>query len=157
MGEVSTVGVLAPANALRAVENETLEQGVGFSLLIGIRDGERNELPHREHRVTVGVGDIALVTTHHDPVQLLLVGQDRAREALVIKQFEKEETIPSLVGDVHYRAGDHQCVRPVFVVRGKAKKDMKNDEDFWELVDTVPGEKALQKPDFFGCKLGDYT
>ena len=51
VGEVSTVGVLAPANALRAVENETLEQGVGFSLLIGIRDGERNELPRRKHRV----------------------------------------------------------------------------------------------------------
>ena len=75
----------------------------------------------------------------------------------VIKQFEKEEVIPSLVGDVHYRAGDHQCVRPVFVVRGKAKADMRNDEDFWELVDRVEGDKALQAPDFFGCELGDYT
>ena len=75
----------------------------------------------------------------------------------VIKQYEKGETIPSLVGDVHYRPQDHQCVRPVFIVRGKAKKDMKNDEDFWEVLETVPGEKVTQPPDAFGCKLGDYT
>ena len=29
----------------------------------------------------------------------------------VIKVYEKEETIPSLVGDVYYRKEDHQCVR----------------------------------------------
>ena len=75
----------------------------------------------------------------------------------VIKQYEKGETIPSLVGDVHYRPEDHCCVRPVIIVRGKAKKDMKNDEDFWEVLETVPGEKVTQPPDAFGCKLGDYT
>lgn len=75
----------------------------------------------------------------------------------VIKQFEKGETIPSLLGDVHYRPQDHQCVRPVVLVRGKAKKDMKNDEDFWEVIDIVPGDKVIQKPEEFGCKLGDYT
>ncbi|MCD6674105.1 MAG: substrate-binding protein [Burkholderiaceae bacterium] len=74
----------------------------------------------------------------------------------VIKHWEKGETIPSLVGDVHYRPEDHQCIRPVFVVRGKAKKDMRNDEDFWEVVDEVKGEEVIQKPDAFGCKLGDY-
>ncbi|HVW58012.1 MAG TPA: substrate-binding protein [Rhizobiaceae bacterium] len=75
----------------------------------------------------------------------------------VIKQYEKGETIPSLVGDVHYRPEDHQCVRPVIIVRGKAKKDMKNDEDYWEVLEVVPGEGLMQKPDAFGCKLGDYT
>lgn len=75
----------------------------------------------------------------------------------VIKQFEKGETIPSLLGDVHYRPQDHQCVRPVVLVRGKAKKDMKNAEDYWEVIEIVPGEKVIQKPDEFGCKLGDYT
>ena len=75
----------------------------------------------------------------------------------VIRQWEKGETIPSLLGDVHYRPQDHQCVRPVFVVRGKAKKDMKNPEDFWELVETVAGDKVIQGPEEFGCKLGDYT
>jgi len=75
----------------------------------------------------------------------------------VIKQYEKGETIPSLVGDVHYRPEDHQCVRPVVIVRGKAPKDMKNPEDYWEVLDVLPGEPLMQKPDAFGCKLGDYT
>ena len=75
----------------------------------------------------------------------------------VIKQYEKGETIPSLVGDVHYRPEDHQCVRPVIIVRGKAPKDMKNPEDYWEVLEVVPGAPLMQKPDAFGCKLGDYT
>jgi ABC-type branched-subunit amino acid transport system substrate-binding protein len=75
----------------------------------------------------------------------------------VIKTYEKGETIPSLVGDVHYRPEDHQCVRPVIIVKGKAPKEMKNKEDFWEVVEVVPGEPLMQKPDAFGCKLGSYT
>jgi ABC-type branched-subunit amino acid transport system substrate-binding protein len=75
----------------------------------------------------------------------------------IIKQYEKGETIPSLIGDVHYRPEDHQCIRPVVIVRGKAKKDMKNDEDYWEVLEVVPGEGLMQAPDAFGCKLGDYT
>jgi ABC-type branched-subunit amino acid transport system substrate-binding protein len=75
----------------------------------------------------------------------------------VIKTYEKGETIPSLVGDVHYRPEDHQCVRPVVIVKGKAPKEMKNKEDFWEVVEVVPGAPLMQKPDAFGCKLGDYT
>ena len=75
----------------------------------------------------------------------------------VIKQYEKGETIPSLLGDVHYRPQDHQCIRPVVLVRGKAKKDMKNPEDFWEVIEVVPGDKVIQPADAFGCKLGDYT
>jgi len=75
----------------------------------------------------------------------------------VIKQYEKGETLPSFVGDVHYRPEDHQCVRPVIIVRGKAPKDMKNKEDYWEVLEVVPGAPLMQKPDAFGCKLGDYT
>jgi ABC-type branched-subunit amino acid transport system substrate-binding protein len=75
----------------------------------------------------------------------------------VIKQYEKGETIPSLIGEVRYRPEDHQCIRPVVIVRGKDKKDMKNDEDYWEVVEVVPGEPLMQKPDAFGCNPGDYT
>ncbi len=75
----------------------------------------------------------------------------------VIKAYEKGETLPSLVGDVHYRPQDHQCVRPVFIVKGKAAKDMKSKDDYWEVVETVPGAPLMQAPDAFGCKLGDYT
>jgi ABC-type branched-subunit amino acid transport system substrate-binding protein len=75
----------------------------------------------------------------------------------VIKTYEKEEVIPSLVGDVHYRKEDHQCVRPVILVKGKLEKDMKGKEDFYEVLDIIPGEGLMQKPDAFGCQLGDYT
>jgi len=75
----------------------------------------------------------------------------------VIKNWEKGETIPSLMGDVHYRPEDHQCVRPVIIVKGKAKKDMKNKEDWYDVVEIVPGAGLMHKPDAFGCKLGDYT
>jgi ABC-type branched-subunit amino acid transport system substrate-binding protein len=75
----------------------------------------------------------------------------------VIKAYEKGETIPSLVGDVHYRPEDHQCIRPVIIVKGKQQKDMKNKEDWYDVVEIVPGEGLMQKPDAFGCHLGDYT
>src|SRR6185437_12447340 len=75
----------------------------------------------------------------------------------VIKQYEKGETFPSTVGDVHFRAEDHQLVRPVIIVKGKAPKDMKNKEDYWEVLEVVPGEPLMQKPDAFGCNLGEYT
>ncbi|MEO6659031.1 MAG: substrate-binding protein [Burkholderiaceae bacterium] len=75
----------------------------------------------------------------------------------VIKAFEKGETIPSLLGDVHYRPSDHQCVRPVVIVKGKLAKDMKNKEDFWEVVEIIAGDKAIQPADLLGCKLGSYT
>jgi ABC-type branched-subunit amino acid transport system substrate-binding protein len=75
----------------------------------------------------------------------------------VIKTYEKGETIPSLVGDVHYRPEDHQCVRPVIIVKGKMQQDMKGKEDFYEVLEIIPGAGLMQKPDEFGCKLGDYT
>jgi branched-chain amino acid transport system substrate-binding protein len=75
----------------------------------------------------------------------------------IIKQYEKGETFPSTVGDVHFRPQDHQLVRPVIIVRGKAPKAMKNNEDYWEVTEVVPGEPLMQKPDAFGCNLGDYV
>jgi branched-chain amino acid transport system substrate-binding protein len=45
----------------------------------------------------------------------------------------------------------------VVIVRGKSPSAMKNKEDFWEVVEVVPGEPLMQKSDAFGCKLGDYN
>ena len=75
----------------------------------------------------------------------------------VIKTYEKGETIPSLIGPVHYRPEDHQCVRPVVIVRGKKPSAMKHKEDLWEVLEVVQGGPLMQAPDAFGCKLGDYT
>lgn len=75
----------------------------------------------------------------------------------VIKQYEKGEKFDSTVGEVYFRPEDHQLVRPVIIVKGKAPKDMKNKEDYWEVLEIVPGAPLMQKPDAFGCNLGAYT
>jgi ABC-type branched-subunit amino acid transport system substrate-binding protein len=75
----------------------------------------------------------------------------------VIKSYEAGRKIQSTVGEVYFRAADHQLVRPVIIVQGKGSKDMKNKEDFWEVKDVVPGAPLMQAPDAFGCKLGEYT
>jgi branched-chain amino acid transport system substrate-binding protein len=75
----------------------------------------------------------------------------------VIKSYETPRKLQSFVGEVSWRPEDHQLVRPVVIVRGKAKSAMRNKEDFWEVVDVVPGAGLMQKPDAFGCKLGSPT
>jgi branched-chain amino acid transport system substrate-binding protein len=75
----------------------------------------------------------------------------------VIKSYESPRKLNSMVGDVEWRSADHQLVRPVVIVKGKAPKDMRNKEDYWEVVDVVPGAGLMQAPDAFGCKLGSYT
>ncbi len=75
----------------------------------------------------------------------------------VIKAYEAGKHIQSTVGDVYFRAADHQLVRPAIIVRGKKPSDMKNKEDYYDIVDIVPGEGIMQAPDAFGCKLGAYT
>ncbi len=75
----------------------------------------------------------------------------------VIKSFEAGRKINSIVGEVYWRAADHQLVRPVIIVKGKKPSEMRNKEDFWEVMEVVPGEPLMQKPDAFGCNLGSYT
>jgi branched-chain amino acid transport system substrate-binding protein len=75
----------------------------------------------------------------------------------VIKSYEAGRKIQSTVGEVYFRKEDHQCVRPVIIVKGKMEKDMKGKEDYYEVVEIVPGEGLMQKPDAFGCNLGEYT
>ena len=41
--------------------------------------------------------------------------------------------------------------------KGKAKADMKNDQDFWDVVEVVPGEPLMKKADANMCMLGSYT
>ena len=75
----------------------------------------------------------------------------------VVKAYEAGAKVQSTVGEVYFRGADHQLVRPVVVERGKKPTDMKNAEDFYEVVEVVPGEGLMQAPEAFGCKLGSYT
>jgi branched-chain amino acid transport system substrate-binding protein len=75
----------------------------------------------------------------------------------VIKSYESPRKLNSFVGEVSWRPEDHQLIRPVVIVRGKKPSAMRNKEDYWEVVEVVPGAGLMQKPDAFACKLGDYT
>jgi branched-chain amino acid transport system substrate-binding protein len=75
----------------------------------------------------------------------------------IIKSYEDGRKIQSTVGEVYFRKEDHQLVRPVIIVRGKQPPAMKNKEDFYEIVEVIPGLPLMQKPDAFGCNLGSYT
>lgn len=75
----------------------------------------------------------------------------------VIKAYEAGEVRQGPVGDVTFRAGDHQGVINFPIVRGKKKSDMKNEDDYFEIVEVVDGKKALPELGVLGCKLGDYV
>ncbi len=75
----------------------------------------------------------------------------------VVKAYEAGNKNQTTVGEVSFRAADHQLIRPVFVMRGKKKADMKSADDYYDVLDTLPGAPLMQAPDAFGCKLGSYT
>lgn len=77
----------------------------------------------------------------------------------VIKALEGSKAQPyeTSIGKVYFRAEDHQMVRPIPILVGKAPSAMKSPEDFYDVVDVVDGESVMNPPDLFGCKLGSYT
>ncbi|HEY3917071.1 MAG TPA: ABC transporter substrate-binding protein [Stellaceae bacterium] len=70
----------------------------------------------------------------------------------VIAELEAGHKLQMPLGEVWYRKEDHQQVRAVPVVVGKTKAQMRNDEDFFEIVGMTPGPDVMP-PDFLGCKL----
>lgn len=74
----------------------------------------------------------------------------------VIKTLEAGKTIDLMLGPVYYRAGDHQQVRPCPVLRGKKPSDMKNKDDFFDVIEVVPGEKVMQPLSETGCTMPPY-
>ena len=75
----------------------------------------------------------------------------------VVAEYEKGNTIKTDIGDVHWRAADHQLVRPVYVIRGKKPSAMRNKADFYDIVEAVPGKDVMPPIELFGCKLGSAT
>jgi branched-chain amino acid transport system substrate-binding protein len=77
----------------------------------------------------------------------------------VIKTLEASKSNPyeSSLGQVYYRAEDHQLVRPVPVVIGKAPFAMTSPDDFYDIVELVGGEDVMQPLAETGCHLGDYS
>src|SRR3546814_7897370 len=61
----------------------------------------------------------------------------------VIKAYEAGQVRQGPVGDVTFRAGDHQGVINFPIVRGKKPSDMKNPDDYFDIVEVVDGKAAL--------------
>lgn len=75
----------------------------------------------------------------------------------VIKALESGHKIDLCLGPVYYRACDHQQVRPVPVLKGNKPSEMRNKDDYFQVVGMTPGEDAVPPCDMFGCHLGPYT
>lgn len=74
----------------------------------------------------------------------------------VIKAYEAGVVRQGPVGDVTFRAEDHQGVINFPIVRGKKPADMKNPDDFFEVVEVIDGKTVLPELGVLGCKLGAY-
>lgn len=75
----------------------------------------------------------------------------------VIKTLEEGKPTNLMLGPVHYRAGDHQQVRPCPVLLGKKPSAMEGKDDFFDVVDVVPGERVMQPLEDTSCKLPAYS
>jgi hypothetical protein len=75
----------------------------------------------------------------------------------VIKALEAGHKLDTIYGTVWYRAGDHQMVRPVPVMVGKTPAEMKGPEDYYRIIELVPGEKVLPPLEETGCHMPSIT
>ena len=73
----------------------------------------------------------------------------------VIKALESGHKVPSIYGEVYYRAGDHQMVRPVPVMVGKKPDEMKGPDDFFRSSDWCRANRCCRRSAETGCKMPD--
>lgn len=75
----------------------------------------------------------------------------------VIKALESGDKVNSIYGEVWYRGGDHQMVRPVPVMVGKKPSEMKGPEDYFRIIELVPGNDVLPPLAETGCHMPSYS
>ena len=73
--------------------------------------------------------------------------------AAVIKALESGHKVDTIYGQVWYRGEDHQMVRPVPIMVGKTKAEMKGPEDYYQILTLEPGEKLLPPLAETGCHM----
>jgi branched-chain amino acid transport system substrate-binding protein len=100
---------------------------------------------------------IAYMQTYLWALSVERAGSFHPVEVIKVMEASKAQPYDTTIGKVYFRAEDHQMVRPIPILRGKAPAAMKNAEDFYDIVDVVDGESVMNSPDFFGCKLGPYS
>src|SRR5690606_2123820 len=75
----------------------------------------------------------------------------------VVKALESGEARDTPVGKLTFRPEDHQANCNFPILRGKKKADMKNPDDYYDVVEIVNGTDVLPPLGLLGCKLGDYV
>jgi branched-chain amino acid transport system substrate-binding protein len=74
----------------------------------------------------------------------------------VIKALEAGHKVDTIYGEVWYRAGDHQMVRPVPVMVGKTPSEMTGPEDYFRILELVPGAQVMPPLAETGCHMPSY-
>ncbi|MFT0532841.1 substrate-binding protein [Castellaniella hirudinis] len=74
----------------------------------------------------------------------------------LVKALEDGAVLETAVGPVSIRAEDHQGVVNFPIMRGKKKADMKNPNDYYDIVHIVQGKDVVPELGVLGCKMGGY-
>ena len=74
----------------------------------------------------------------------------------VVKSLESGAVLNLATGPFTIRAEDHQGVVNFPIMRGKKKADMKNPDDYYDIVQIVEGKDVVPDLGVLGCKMGDY-
>ena len=75
----------------------------------------------------------------------------------VVKALEAGTKREGPTGPVWFRGGDHQAAVSFPIVRGKKPADMRNKDDFFDIIQVVDGASVLPPLELFSCKLGPYV
>lgn len=75
----------------------------------------------------------------------------------VVKALEAGEVLDSPVGKATFRPEDHQGIVNFPILHGKKPADMKNKDDYFDVVQIVKGEDVLPPLGLLGCKMGGYV
>src|SRR5699024_4448298 len=73
----------------------------------------------------------------------------------VVKSLETFEPIETPAGKFTIRAEDHQGIVNFPIMRGKKKADMKDANDWYEIIEVVDGSTVAPELGVLGCKMGD--
>ncbi|WP_161626637.1 ABC transporter substrate-binding protein [Desulfatiglans anilini] len=71
----------------------------------------------------------------------------------VIKALEGHTFTDLFANPGYIRPEDHMQVAKALLLRAKKPDEIKEKEDFFEIVGTLPAEQAFGKPGQFGCQL----
>ncbi|MFA5663553.1 substrate-binding protein [Castellaniella sp.] len=75
----------------------------------------------------------------------------------VVKALEDGSVLEIPVGPFNIRPEDHQGVINFPIMRGKKKSEMKNPDDWYDIIEIVQGKEVVPPLGLLGCKMGDYV